>query len=128
MNIKLEAALKYIDMGNYDKAIQNLTEAIAEEEEKGSEATAMEYRCVLGELYMGIGNSAGAREELTKVKQYAHETHTLEKQEEIASTYLDVLDGKIKMPEPAKRPGDIPLIPKPVQNRSFIAKKMNKRR
>lgn len=127
MNMDFEAALKYIDLGSYDKAIEKLQSAI--EKESGDEDTAMQYRCVLGELHANLGNAAEARAEFEKVLAYCEETHTLQKQKAIAQTYIDAMDGKLEMPkQPAqKRPGDVPVVPKPVQNKGFISRQMSKK-
>lgn len=129
MNIDFEAALKYIDLGSYDKAIEKLNTAIAHEQESNNESMAVQYRCVLGELHANLGNADKAREEFDKVIEYCDEAHTLQKQRNIAQTYLDAFDGKLKMPaQPEqKRPGDIPLVPKPVQNKGFINRQMSRK-
>lgn len=126
MNVEFEAALKYIDLGSYDKAVSMLNTAI--EKAGGDTDEGMQYRCVLGELYANIGNVEKSREEFTKVLDYTVESHTLEKQRQIASTYLDAFDGKLPMPQKKiERPGDAPIVPKPRQNAAFIAKKTRKR-
>lgn len=129
MNVDFEAALRYIDLGNYDKAEELLNSAIAKEEEEGKEETAVKYRCVLGELLINIGRVDDSRKEFDKVLEYCDETHTLTDQRKIAQTYIDFLDGKIKAPakKAAQRPGDVPIVPKPVQNKAFISRQMNKR-
>lgn len=128
MNIDFEVALKYIDLGSYDKAIEKLNSAISKEEEGGKADLATQYRCVLGELYAKLGDTKNARTEFYKVIDYCDDTNTLQKQRTIAKTYINVFDGIIKAPEQpeAKRPGDAPLVPKPVQNKSFIAKQTRK--
>ncbi len=128
MNIEFEAALRYIDMGSYDKAVKHLMNAIEKEEGNAEE---FQYRCVLGELYANIGKHDEAREEFNKVLDYCDETNSLDKQRHISQTYLDALDGKLpEMPEQparaAKRPGDVPLVPKPQQNKGFIARQSRK--
>ena len=129
MNVDFDAALRYIDLGNYDKAEALLNSAIAKEEEEGKEETAVKYRCVLGELLINIGRGNDARNEFDKVLAYCDDTHTLSEQRKIAQTYIDVLDGKIKLPakKAAQRPGDVPIVPKPVQNKAFISRQMNKK-
>lgn len=47
-NINFEAALKYIDLGSYDKAVEKLKLAIDEESSKDNDTRATEYHCVLG--------------------------------------------------------------------------------
>lgn len=122
MNIDFEMALRYINLGDYDKAVEGLNKAISAESEKGNESVAAEYRCVLGELFANTGKTAEAREEFVKVLGYCDSTHSLPKQREIARTFLGAFDGELR-----QRPGDIPLIPKPAQNKAFISKRMNKR-
>lgn len=125
MNIEFEAALRYIDMGSYEKAVKRLMNAIEKEDGKPEE---FQYRCVLGELYANIGKHDEAREEFNKVLDYCDENNILDKQRHISQTYLDALDGKLpEMPaQPAKRPGDVPLVPKPQQNKGFIARQSRK--
>ena len=64
-NINFEAALKYIDLGSYDKAVEKLKLAIDEESSKDNDTRATEYHCVLGELYAQLGKEDEAREEFT---------------------------------------------------------------
>lgn len=120
-----EAALKYIDLGSYDKAIEKLNSAI--EQESANEETAIQYRCVLGELQANLGHVPQARAEFEKVIAYCLEHHTLQKQGSIAQTYIDMFDGKIKPPAGQERPGDAPIVPKPVQNKGFISRQMNRK-
>lgn len=125
MNIEFEAALKYIDLGNYDKAIEGINSAIARETEKGNLSDAAQFRCVLGELYANLGKVEDSTREFEQVLDYCDETSTLQQQRKIAQTYLDAFSGKLPMPaapERMKRPGDVPLVPKPRQNAAFIAK------
>lgn len=124
MNMDFEAALKYIDLGSYDKAIEKLNSAI--EQESANEETAIQYRCVLGELQANLGHVPQARAEFEKVIAYCLEHHTLQKQGSIAQTYIDMFDGKIKPQTEQKRPGYVPLVPKPVQDKGFINKQMRK--
>lgn len=134
MNIEFEKALQYIDLGNYDKAIIALNTAIMQEEDAENESAAAEYRCVLGELYVNLGMEAQARDELTSVVEYCDRTHTLDKQRVIAKAFLNAYDG-IPLPgedpsaheEKFVRPGDMPLVPKPVQDKAFISKQMSKK-
>lgn len=127
MNINFEAALKYIDLGNYEKAVENLNTAI--ETAGGETEEGMQYRCVLGELYANIGNAGRSREEFEKVIKYAEDTNTLSKQRDIARAYIDAFDGKTAAPTAKiQRPGDVPLVPKPRQNAAFIAKQSRKHR
>ena len=126
MNMDFEAAMQFINMEQYDKAVEKLNIAIAKEEEK-DECMAIQYRCVLGELLANLGRTQEARAELVQVKEYCDKSHLLPKQNQIASTLIDVIDGRIKPPAPARNPS-VPLVPKPVQNRGFISKQMGKRR
>ena len=105
-NINFEAALKYIDLGSYDKAVEKLKLAIDEESSKDKE--------------------------FTQVIQFADENSTLDTQRSIAQTYINAFEGLLPpIPsantEPANRPGDVPLVPKPVQNKGFISRQMNKK-
>lgn len=127
MNIDFEAALRYIDLGNYDKAIEMLKSAIDKEKENPS--AAAQYRCVLGELYANLGKVEESRTEFEQVLDYCDETNTLEKQRTIAKTFIDAFDGNLpSMPsqEKTKRPGHVPLVPKPIQDKGFIAKQSRK--
>lgn len=131
-NINFEAALKYIDLGSYDKAVEKLKLAIDEESSKDNDTRAKEYHCVLGELYAQLGKEDEAREEFTQVIQFADENSTLDTQRSIAQTYINAFEGLLPpIPsantEPANRPGDVPLVPKPVQNKGFISRQMNKK-
>lgn len=131
-NLNYEAALKYIDLGSYDKAVEKLKLAIDEESSKDNDIRATEYRCVLGELYAQLGKEDEAREEFTQVIQFADENSTLDTQRSIAQTYINAFEGLLPpIPsantEPANRPGDVPLVPKPVQNKGFISRQMNKK-
>ena len=131
-NLNYEAALKYIDLGSYDKAVEKLKLAIDEESSKDNDTRAAEYRCVLGELYAQLGKEDEAREEFTQVIQFADENSTLDTQRSIAQTYINAFEGLLPpIPsantEPANRPGDVPLVPKPVQNKGFISRQMNKK-
>lgn len=127
MNFEFEAALRYIDLGSYDKAVEMLKTSIEKESE--DPGTAAQIRCVLGELYANLGNTEEARAEFEKVLDYCDQTNTLAKQRVIAQTYIDAFNGKLppKVPqEHTKRPGYVPLVPKPVQDRGFIAKQSRK--
>ncbi len=131
-NINFEAALKYIDLGSYDKAVEKLKLAIDEESSKDNDTRATEYHCVLGELFAQLGKEEEAREEFTQVIQFADENNVLATQRSIAKTYINAFDGLIPPASAAsneteKRPGDVPLVPKPVQNKGFISRQMNKK-
>ena len=129
MNIKFEAALKYIDLQNYDEAIKHLSEAIKEEENKDNEADAARYRCVLAELLANLGRKQEARAEFDKVFAYCNDSMTLPEQRSIAMAYIHDIDNNIPLPnEMAKRNGSLPIVEKPVQNKAFISQQMKKRR
>ena len=137
MNVEFEKALQYINLGEYDKAIAALDTAIMQEEDAGNDTIATEYRCVLGELYVQLDMEIQARDELTTVVEYCDKNNVLEKQRKIAKAYLNAYDG-IPLPKdlfseekPAKksaRPGHLPMVLKPTQDKAFIAKQMNKKR
>lgn len=126
MNVDFEAALQYINLGSYEKAIEKLKTAIEKESADPDKQT--QYRCVLGELYANLHMIDESREEFNQVLDYCDDTLTLPKQQEIAQTYIDIFDGKTYMlEEEPKRPGDVPLIPKPRQDAAFIAKQSRKK-
>lgn len=131
MSVDFELALRYIDAEDYNKALNYLMNAIYKEEEKGDMSTAIQYRCVLGELYANLGMEGEAIDEFEQVLEFCDEKNELPKQRHIAKTYLNAFDGILppapEAPKKAERPGDIPLIPKPVQNKGFITKQMSKK-
>lgn len=124
MNVDFEAALRYIDLGSYDTAIKMLKSAI--EKEADAPDTATKYRCVLGELYANLGRQQESRAEFEQVLNYCESTCTLPQQRGIAKAFIDAFDGKAPAPEAEKRPGFVPLVPKPMQDRGFIAKQTRK--
>ncbi len=125
MNIDFEAALKYIDLGNYEKAVEKLNSAINAVGDETDEG--MQYRCVLGELYANMGMVNLSHDEFVKVMNYSEDHNTLTAQRNIAKTYLDAFAGNLPMPEKKTgRPGDAPLVPKPRQNAAFIARQTRK--
>ena len=127
MNIDYEAALKYIDIGNYEKAAEKLNSAIAAAGDETDEG--MQYRCVLGELYANMGMVNLSQEEFSKIMKYTDENNTIPAQRAIAKSFLDAFSGKTPAPvKKAQRPGDVPLVPKPRQNAAFIAKQSRKHR
>lgn len=133
INVNVTAALRYIDLGNEEKAIELLQLAISQEAEKGDETSATEYRCILGEYYANLGQSENARDLFNQVVNFCEESRTLAKQRDIAQTWLDIFDGKLDPAalEAAKKPKrdpSVPLVPKPMQNKAFISKQMNKRK
>lgn len=128
MNVNFELAIQFINLEDYDNAVKKLNEAIAEENGAGNENSAIQYTCVLGELLANLERIEESRAEFNKVIEYCRRTNSLTKQLNIAETYIAAFDGKIQMtPQPARRPGDVPLVGKPIQNKAFISKQMNKR-
>ena len=130
MNIDFEAALRYIDLGSYEKAIASLKSAISKEIENDNKSDATQYRCVLGELYANLGKKEESRKEFEQVIDFCDETNTLQKQHAIAAAYIDAFNGKIiAEPAPAaKRPGYISLVPKPQQDKGFIQRQSRRNR
>ncbi len=130
-DVKFNAALGYIDRGNYEKAITLLNERIDEAVAANNEGEATEIRCVLGELYANLGNSAAANECFTQVKKYCSETNLLPAQAKIAEAFMKAIaEGRPVAPAASapKKSRSVPLVPKPVQNKGFITKAMSKRR
>ncbi len=131
MNVNFDLALRYIDGEEYEKAIEYLNKAIDAEISKNDMSTATEYKCVLGELYARLGMEDESAEQFEDVLDYCDEHHILPKQRHIAKTYLNAFDGILppapEAPKKAERPGYIPLVPKPVQDKGFITKQMSKK-
>lgn len=128
MNIDYEAALRYIDLENYEKAEESLRKAIQTEEDKNDPTAATQYRCVLGELFANLGRADEARALFEQVIDFCDRTNTLGQQRMISRRFIDAFDGKIPSPAaPAKRNPSVPLVPKPVQDKGFIAGKMKRR-
>ena len=134
MNVEFEAALQYINMESYDRAVEYLNKAIDKEMDGGNEGTAMEYRCVLGELLADLGRRDEARDEFAAVVDYCDFSNKLPKQKYIAGAFIKAIDEGGPLPVMTERPGAakrdprVPLVPKPVQDKSFISKQMNKRK
>ena len=129
MNINFEAAIQYINLGNYEAAEKHLNKAIDEEKEKHNESAVAEYRCVLAEFLVNLGRKQEARGLFDKVVAYCNETSTLSEQRSIAMAYIRSIDLGLPMPnEMHKTYGSLPIVEKPMQNRGFIAKQMNKRK
>ncbi|MDE6032178.1 MAG: tetratricopeptide repeat protein [Oscillospiraceae bacterium] len=135
MNVEFEAALQYINMENYDRAVEYLNKAIDKEMDEDREDKAIEYRCVLGELLANLDRRDEARDEFAAVVDYCDFSNRLPNQKTIASAFIKAIDEGGPLPSldagsPAhlKRDPSVPLIPKPVQNKSFISKQMNKRK
>ena len=111
MNIHFDLAIQFINLEDYEKALRELNEAIAEENGNNNENTAIQYTCVLGELLANLGQVEQSRAEFNKVIEYCRRTDSLPKQLDIAETYIAAFDGRIQMTSaPAKRPGDAPLV------------------
>lgn len=108
MDVHFDAALNFINMGKYEKAVENLEVAIKAESDSGNATSAMECTCVLGELLANMGETDRAREEFKKVLEYCSSTNSLPKQQKIAQDFIDKFDGntaaeKLKKSEAAKR-------------------------
>lgn len=143
MNLNLEKALAYIDLGSYNKAVDSLEAAIKEEEAAGNNQTAIEYKCVLGELYAQLDMPLQAQRVLGEVVMFCDENCCLAEQRSIAVKYLiayetntidavlneqAVREGKMAAAKAAARPGYLPLVPKPMQDKGFISRQMGKKR
>lgn len=126
-NVNFKAALQYIDLGESEKAIELLKLAIEQELDKDNESGSIEYRCVLAEYLAKLGRQDEAREEFSEVLRYCDTYTALPRQRAIAKTSIDIIDGVIKVPESKPDPS-LPLIPKPMQNKAFISKQLNKKK
>ncbi len=93
MDIHFDAAINYINMEKYEKAVENLELAIKAESDSGNTEGAMECTCVLGELLANMEETDRAREEFKKVLEYCSKTNSLPKQKKIAQDYIDKFDG-----------------------------------
>ncbi len=132
MNINFEAALRYIDLENYDKAVEELNKAIDTEMEKDDESRAAEYRCVLGELLANMGKLDDARDEFATVLDYCDYSKSLPLQRRISIAFIKAIDNKLPLPDfsranSEKTTNDRPTIGKPAQDKNFIVKQMNRR-
>lgn len=96
MNINFEAALRFINMGSYDKAKDHLKKAIADERANDRESVAIEYTCVLGDLYSNLGEETNAKAMFDEVLEYCDRTHTLNKQRDIAAKFIRIFEFKNK--------------------------------
>ena len=144
MNVNFEKAIRYIDMGSYNKAVDSLNAAIVEANEAGNTNEAIQYKCVLGELYAQLEMATQAKAVLQEVVAHCDENRCLYEQRAIAQKYLiayetgniDAVLNEQPAPAPAakpaaqmaERPGYAPLVPKPTQDKSFITKQMSKKR
>lgn len=95
MNIDFGIAMQYINLEAYDKAVAHLKTAIEQENKDGNESEAMEFTCVLGELYANLGETAQAKAEFAKVLDYCGKTGKLNKQREIAEKFMNAFNGNI---------------------------------
>ncbi len=124
MNVNFEIAIYSINHGEYDKAIESLNTAIKQETDHNNEKTAIEYTCVLGELYADLGKKKEAEQEFLKVIEYCDRTDSLHKQRDIAADFLDLFHGRTKLVTEA------PETPRNVMgmtSKGFIAKNQRKR-
>ncbi len=146
MNVNLQKALSYIDLGSYNKAVDALNAAISEANEAGNESEAIQYKCVLGELYAQLEMEEQAKANFQEVVNYCDANSCLAEQRRIARDHLiayetgtidQLLDPQPAAPaaqaansgaKKAARPRHIPLVPKPVQDKSFISRQMSKKR
>lgn len=124
---KFNMALEYINNGNYDKAIEMLNECIDNATANENPMEATQVRCVLGELYANLGKKEDAVDNFRQVLEYCHSTDSLPEQAKIAASYIKAI-AESKPANPTDRPGYVPLVPKPVQDKAFITKAMNKKR
>ena len=121
MNNYYAIALKLIDLGMYDEAIDHLKRAIKEAKSADSEDMAVMISCVLGELYANLGQISESKAVFTEVKEYCDKTNSLPAQKEIAEKFLNSFDTGSNLQKFAKNS-------KPQQNKAFIAKQMRKRK
>lgn len=94
MNINFEAALHLINLGSYKEAEKNIRKAIEEETAAGDEKTAIEYTCVLGDLFSNLNMEDKAKAEFDKVLEYCEKTNSLPKQKQIASDFIGAYNLK----------------------------------
>lgn len=88
MNINFEAALHLINLGAYDQAVKNIQKAIEQEKDNGDEKSAIEYICVLGDLFSQLGEEDKAKTEFDKVIEYCDRTNSLPEQKRIAEEFV----------------------------------------
>ncbi len=127
MNVNFEMAIQYINLEAYDKAVESLQTAVKEEADKGNEKGAVEYTCVLGELYADMGRKEDAIEEFTKVMEYCGKTNSLPKQRQIAMEFLDLFSGRTKMVTEPHPTVQTPANVMGMTSKGFIAKNQRKR-
>lgn len=127
MNVNFEMAIQYINLEKYDKAIKSLQTAISEEMDKNNERDAIEYTCVLGELYADLGRIEESEQEFLKVLEYCGRTNGLPKQRKIAKDFLDLFYGKVELVTDAPKTIEVPYNVMGMQSKGFIAKNQRKR-
>lgn len=128
INVELEAALQHINLGNYEKAMEKLQALIDSADEAQDEIKGAQYRCILGELYAQLGKKDEASKLFSKILEIPSEKDELSMQHNIARRYLEAFAGKAPMPgSPRKVAPSVPMMPKPTQNKGFIAKKMTRK-
>ena len=123
-NPNFNLALEYINAGNYEKAVAKLEVCINDAIAADNVSESMQARCVLGELYANIGKKGEAIDHFTQVVKYCTDTGLLRTQGQIAAEYLKALTEN----KPIKKPNHIPMVEKPVQDKAFITRTMNKKR
>ena len=96
MDINFTAAIYLINLGKFDSAIEYLKKAIADKEGDGSMDAAIQYTCVLGELFANMGEQDKARAEFDKVIRYCSKTNSLYEQKKIAEDFLNEYDRELK--------------------------------
>ncbi len=97
MNTNFEMAIQYINLEEYDKAVESLKKAIAAEQEAGNEKAAMEYTCVLGELLADLGRREEAIPEFLKIIEFDNKTNSIPKQAKIAREFLMFFSGEMQV-------------------------------
>lgn len=127
MNVNFEMAIQYINLEEYEKAVESLKAAVKEESDRGNEKGAAEYTCVLGELYADLGMKDESIGEFTKVLDYCNRTNSLPKQRQIAKDFLDLFSGNIKLVTDTPKTIDVPFNTMGMQSKGFIAKNQRKR-
>lgn len=127
MNVNFEMAIQYINLEEYEKAVESLKTAISEEMDKGNEKESIEYTCVLGELYADLGRKKESIDEFLKVLEYCEKTNSLPKQQKIAKDFLDILFGEAKLVTEQRPAIETPINIMGMTSKGFIAKNQRKR-
>lgn len=96
-NINFEMAIQNINLEQYDKAVEFLKTAIIEEQEAGNEKIAMEYTCVLGELYADLGRRNESITEFIKVLEFDKKNNSIPQQAKIAREFLEFFRGEMQV-------------------------------